>query len=215
MQGLIGRKIGMTRTFNSDGSSIPVTVIKISDNKIVQIKKIEKDGYSSIQVTTGVKKFSRENKSIIGHFKKNKVELGRGLWEFKVDKNSKFYVGQVLSINTFININKVNITGISKGKGFSGTMKRWNFHGQDASHGNSLSHRAPGSIGQNQTPGKVFKGKKMSGHLGYNKNTVKNLFVVKIDLEHELLLIKGSVPGSKGSDLIIKPVVKYFSDKVL
>lgn len=212
MYGLVGRKIGMTQTFSAQGQMIPVTVIQINENRIVQIKNIKNDRYSAIQITTGTKNPKNINKSIIGHFKKSNISLGRGLWEFRIDANHNLYVGQAFSIEILNKIKRVDITGISKGKGFSGTMKRWNFSGQDASHGNSLSHRAPGSIGQNQTPGKVFKGKKMSGQLGCNRVTIQNLIIIKIDLKNELLLVRGSVPGCNKSDLIIKPAIKYFSN---
>ncbi|AFA41053.1 50S ribosomal subunit protein L3 [Wigglesworthia glossinidia endosymbiont of Glossina morsitans morsitans (Yale colony)] len=212
MYGLVGRKIGMTQIFNAQGQIIPVTVIQIHENRIVQIKNMQNDKYSAIQITTGIKNSKNINKSIIGHFKKANISLGRGLWEFRINKNHDLHVGQKFSIENLNKTKKVDITGISKGKGFSGTMKRWNFSGQDASHGNSLSHRAPGSIGQNQTPGKVFKGKKMSGQLGCNKITIQNIVIIKIDVKNELLLVRGSVPGFNKSDLIIKPAVKYFSN---
>jgi large subunit ribosomal protein L3 len=209
MIGLIGKKIGMTRIFTKDGVSISVTVIEIQENRIIQIKNVGTDGYNAIQVTTGTKNNNKLIKSEIGHFLRSGTKAGRGLWEFRIIKNaSNFTIGQTLDLNLFSNLNKVDVVGKSKGKGFCGTVKRWHFCTQDASHGNSLSHRAPGSIGQNQTPGRVFKGKKMAGHLGNNRVTVQNLDIVRVDLNRNLLLVKGSVPGHQGSDLIVKPAVK-------
>ncbi|MBK4775778.1 50S ribosomal protein L3 [Candidatus Pantoea edessiphila] len=208
MIGLVGRKIGMTRIFTKENVSIPVTVIEIEDNHIIQIKNLVSEGYQAIQVTTGQKKISRVTKAQAGHFKKAMVGIGRGLWELRVDNSEIYSLGQKISINYFCNIKKVDITGISKGKGFAGTVKRWNFRTQDASHGNSLSHRVPGSIGQNQTPGKVFKGKKMAGQLGKERVTVQSLHVVTVDTKRNLLLVKGGVPGAIGSDLIVKQAIK-------
>lgn len=209
MIGLIGKKKGMTRIFNEEGVSIPVTIIEIKTNKIVQIKIPSKEGYSSVQVTTGIKKINRLKKSENGHFKKANILPGLGLWEFRCKNTKKFHVGQEINIDDiFSQSNKVDITGITKGKGFSGTIKRWHFHMQDATHGNSLSHRAPGSIGQNQTPGKVFKGKKMAGQLGGKKVTVQSLKVIIIDKKNNFLCVKGSVPGCNNSNLIIKPAIK-------
>lgn len=208
MKGLIGRKIGMTRIFNKEGVSIAVTIIKIEENRVTQIKKIETDGYRAIQLTTGFQKPNRINKSKYGHFSKNNLKIGNILCEFRIKNNEKFTIGQIINLNIFTDIKKVDISGTSKGKGFSGTIKRWNFCSQDASHGNSLSHRAPGSIGQNQTPGKVFKGKKMAGHLGHERITIQNLDIVQIDLENNLLLVKGATPGARGCNLIIKQSIK-------
>lgn len=208
MIGLIGQKVGMTRIFHEDGISTPITVIKIQKNYITQIKSIDTDFYNAIQVTTGIKKKKKILKSEIGHFAKSQVSVGYGLWEFKIQKNEKFQLGQSINITLFNNIPKVDISGISKGKGFSGTIKRWNFSMQDATHGNSLSHRAPGSIGQNQTPGRVFKGKKMSGQLGNKRVTIQNLKVMKIDVTNHLMFVKGSIPGSSGSYVIVKPAIK-------
>lgn len=208
MKGLIGRKVGMTRLFTKEGISIPVTVIKIEANRVTQVKNIEKDGYCAFQVTTGIKKNSRISKPKAGHFAKAGVEAGRGLWEFRVRNIEKINVGHNITVELFNNIKKVDITGTSKGKGFAGTIKRWNFHTQDATHGNSLSHRVPGSIGQNQTPGKVFKGKKMAGQLGNEQVTVQSLDVIRIDAKRNLLLVKGAVPGAIGGDLIVKQAVK-------
>ncbi|MBK4764822.1 MAG: 50S ribosomal protein L3 [Pantoea sp. Brub] len=208
MIGLVGKKLGMTCIFNKDSSYIPVTVIKVEENYIVQIKSLEKDGYQAIQVTTGIYKTNRMTKPKIGHFAKVGIEPGRGLWEFRTNESKKYSVGQMINIDIFSAFNKVDITGISKGKGFAGTVKRWNFRTQDASHGNSLSHRVPGSIGQNQTPGRVFKGKKMAGHLGHEKVTIQSLDIVQIDNKRKLLLVKGSIPGAIGSDVVIQPALK-------
>lgn len=208
IRGLVGCKIGMTRFFNKDGVSIPVTMIEIKPHRVTQVKDLKTDGYSAAQVTTGYKKANRINRAISGHFKKSGGDYGRGLWEFHLSENNVVLVGDIITIHILKNIKKVDITGVSKGKGFSGTVKRWNFHMQDASHGNSLSHRAPGSIGQNQTPGKVFKGKKMAGQLGNCRVTIQNLDVINIDIKRNLLLIKGAVPGIIGSNLFIRTSVK-------
>ncbi|MBI6550636.1 50S ribosomal protein L3 [Xenorhabdus lircayensis] len=209
MIGLVGKKVGMTRIFTEDGVSIPVTVIEIEDNRVTQVKNKETDGYSAIQVTTGSKKVNRVNKSEAGHFAKAGVEAGRILREFRLSEGDvEFTVGQSISVEIFADVKKVDVTGTSKGKGFAGTVKRWNFRTQDATHGNSLSHRVPGSIGQNQTPGKVFKGKKMAGQLGNERVTVQSLDVVRVDAERNLLLVKGAVPGATNSNLIVKPAVK-------
>ena len=207
MIGLIGRKVGMTRIFNEDGVSIPVTVIEIEANRVTQVKTLETDGYCAVQVTTGSKKASHVTKPEAGHFVKAGVEAGRGLWEFRVAEGEEFTLGQEINVDIFADVKKVDVTGTSKGKGYAGTVKRWNFRTQDATHGNSLSHRVPGSIGQNQTPGRVFKGKKMSGHLGNERVTVQSLEVVRVDAERKLLLVKGAVPGATGGDLIVKPAV--------
>ncbi|KGD79569.1 50S ribosomal protein L3 [Tatumella morbirosei] len=207
MIGLVGKKVGMTRIFTEEGVSIPVTVIEVEANRVTQVKGLESDGYQAIQVTTGAKKASRVGKPEAGHFAKAGVEAGRGLWEFRTE-GEEFTVGQSISVDIFAEVKKVDVTGTSKGKGFAGTVKRWNFRTQDATHGNSLSHRVPGSIGQNQTPGKVFKGKKMAGQLGNERVTVQSLEVVRVDAERNLLLVKGAVPGATGSDLIVKPAVK-------
>lgn len=208
MIGLIGRKVGMTRIFTPEGVSIPVTVIEVEANRVTQIKTLETDGYCAIQVTTGSKKASRVTKPQAGHFVKAGVEAGRGLWEFTTPKVEEFTLGQEINVDIFTDVKKVDVTGTSKGKGFAGTVKRWNFKTQDATHGNSLSHRVPGSIGQNQTPGRVFKGKKMSGHMGAERVTVQSLEVVRVDTERKLLLVKGAVPGATGGSLIVKPAVK-------
>ncbi|BET98547.1 50S ribosomal protein L3 [Xenorhabdus taiwanensis] len=209
MIGLVGKKVGMTRIFTEDGVSIPVTVIEIENNRVTQVKNKETDGYRAIQVTTGSKKANRVSKPEAGHFAKAGVEAGRILREFRLSEgDAEFTVGQSISVEIFADVKKVDVTGTSKGKGFAGTVKRWNFRTQDATHGNSLSHRVPGSIGQNQTPGKVFKGKKMAGQLGNERVTVQSLDVVRVDAERNLLLVKGAVPGATNSNLIVKPAVK-------
>ncbi|MBZ6066039.1 50S ribosomal protein L3 [Aeromonas schubertii] len=206
--GLVGRKVGMTRIFTEDGVSIPVTVIEVEANRVTQVKSVETDGYNAIQVTTGAKKASRVTKPEAGHFAKAGVEAGRGLWEFRLNNGEIFTVGSELKVDLLADVKLVDVTGTSKGKGFAGTVKRWNFRTQDMTHGNSLSHRVPGSIGQNQTPGRVFKGKKMAGHLGNERVTTQNLELVRVDVERNLLLIKGAVPGATNGDVIVKPAVK-------
>jgi len=208
--GLVGRKVGMTRIFTEDGVSIPVTVLECTPNRVTQVKTLDTDGYNAIQVTAGTKKASRVNKPEAGHFAKAGVEAGRGLWEFTLAENegADIKVGAELSVELFNEKNKVDVTGQSKGKGFQGGVKRWNFATQDMTHGNSLSHRSNGSIGMCQTPGRVFKGKKMSGHMGAERVTTQNLEVVRVDVERNLLLIKGAVPGAKNGDVFIKPAVK-------
>ncbi len=206
--GLVGRKAGMTRVFTDDGVSVPVTVIEVEPNRVTQLKTDEVDGYSAIQVTVGAKKASRVNKPEAGHFAKASTEAGRGLWEFRLSGDNEVQVGDQLTVERFEVGQKVDVTGQSKGKGFQGGVKRWNFAMQDATHGNSISHRAPGSIGQCQTPGRVFKGKKMAGHMGDERVTVQTLEVVRVDAERNLILIKGPVPGCTGSDVIVKPAVK-------
>lgn len=208
MIGLVGRKVGMTRIFTEEGVSIPVTVVEVEVNRVSQVKTVETDGYNAIQVTCGSKKANRVSKPEAGHFAKAGVEAGRGLWEFRLENGEEFAVGAELSVEIFNEIKKVDVTGTSKGKGFQGVIKRWNFATQDMTHGNSLSHRAPGSIGQCQTPGRVFKGKKMAGHMGAERCTTQNLEIVRVDAERNLLLIKGAVPGSTGGNVIVKPAVK-------
>lgn len=208
MIGLVGRKVGMTRIFTEEGVSIPVTVVEVEANRISQVKTVDSDGYAAIQITTGTKKASRVIKSEAGHFAKAGVEAGRGLWEFRLENGEEFEVGAELTVELFNEIKKVDVTGTSKGKGFQGAVKRWNFRTQDMTHGNSLSHRAPGSIGQCQTPGRVFKGKKMAGQMGNERVTTQNLEIVRVDAERNLLLIKGAVPGATGSNVIVKPAVK-------
>ncbi|MBR7630195.1 MAG: 50S ribosomal protein L3 [Aeromonas popoffii] len=206
--GLVGRKVGMTRIFTEDGVSIPVTVIEVEANRVTQVKSVETDGYNAIQVTTGAKKASRVTKPEAGHFAKAGVEAGRGLWEFRLNNGEAFTVGSELKVDLLADVKLVDVTGTSKGKGFAGTVKRHNFRTQDMTHGNSLSHRAPGSIGQNQTPGRVFKGKKMAGHMGAERVTTQNLELVRVDAERNLLLIKGAVPGATNGNVIVKPAVK-------
>ena len=205
--GIVGRKSGMTRVFTDEGVSIPVSVIEVDSNRIVQVKTAETDGYNAVQVTTGSRRASRVTKSLTGHFAKAGVEAGRGLWEFRAEEHG-LEVGGEVSVDLFAAGQKVDVTGTSKGKGFQGGVKRWNFSMQDATHGNSLSHRAPGSIGQCQTPGRVFKGKKMAGHMGSERVTVQSLEVVRVDAERGLILIKGAIPGAPGSDVVVKPAVK-------
>ena len=207
--GLVGRKSGMTRVFTEDGVSIPVTVVEISPNRVTQIKELDSDGYRAIQVTAGSRKASRVNKSLAGHFAKAGVEAGTGLWEFRLEQSDEApEVGSELTVERFEVGQIVDVAGKSKGKGFQGGVKRWNFKMQDATHGNSLSHRAPGSIGQNQSPGRVFKGKKMAGHMGARNVTTQGLEIVRVDVERNLLLIKGAVPGAPGGDVIVRPTVK-------
>ncbi|HSG62913.1 MAG TPA: 50S ribosomal protein L3 [Pseudomonadales bacterium] len=206
--GLVGRKSGMTRIFTEDGVSVPVTVLEMSPNRITQVKTGDVDGYTAVQVTAGERKASRVSKAEAGHFAKAGVEAGRGLWEFRVDSVEEYQVGGELSVGLFEAGQKVDVTGQSKGKGFQGGIKRWNFNGLDMTHGNSLSHRSNGSIGQCQTPGRVWKGKKMSGHMGAEQVTVQTLEVVRVDAERNLLLIKGAVPGAPGGDVIVRPAVK-------
>ncbi|MCK6263137.1 MULTISPECIES: 50S ribosomal protein L3 [Vibrio] len=208
MIGLVGRKVGMTRVFTEEGVSIPVTVVEVEANRVSQVRTIENDGYAAIQVTAGTKKANRVSKPEAGHFAKAGVEAGRGLWEFRLENGEEFEVGAELNVELFNEIKKVDVTGTSKGKGFQGAIKRWNFSTQDMTHGNSLSHRAPGSIGQCQTPGRVFKGKKMAGHMGAERVTTQNLEIVRVDAERNLLLIKGAVPGSTGGNVIVKPAIK-------
>ena len=208
--GMVGKKVGMTRLFLEEGASLPVTVLEIQPNRITQIKTEDREGYSSIQVTTGEGRQKKTVKPELGHFAKAKVGVGRGLWEFRVDDEELegLEVGGEYSLDTFEPGQKVDVRGVSKGKGFAGTIKRWNFKGQDNTHGNSISHRAPGSIGQCQTPGRVFKGKKMSGHMGAVNVTTQNLEVVQVDREKNLILVKGAVPGSAGGDVVVQPAVK-------
>jgi len=208
--GLIGRKSGMTRVFTEEGDSVPVTVLEVQPNRVTQIKTAETDGYSAIQVTTGSRKASQVGKAAVGHFAKANTEAGEGLWEFRIENEDtiELELGGEIKVDLFEAGQKVDVTGTSKGKGFQGSVKRHNFHMQDATHGNSLSHRAPGSIGQCQTPGKVWKGKKMAGQMGNQKKTTQSLEVVRIDLENNLLLIKGAVPGATGSKVIVRPTVK-------
>jgi large subunit ribosomal protein L3 len=200
----------MTRIFQDDGVSVPVTVISVEPNRVTQVKTLESDGYRALQVTTGKRRASRVTRPMAGHFAKAGTEAGRGLWEFRLadGEGDDIEVGSEISVERFEAGQKIDVSGTSIGKGFAGTVKRHNFHMQDATHGNSISHRAPGSIGQCQTPGRVFKGKKMSGHMGNVSRTSQNLEVVRVDAERNLLLVKGAVPGSKGGDVVIRPAVK-------
>lgn len=211
--GLVGRKCGMTRVFTEDGESVPVTVLEILPNRVTQIKTNENDQYQAIQVTAGTKKRTRVSKPEAGHFAKAGVEPGRGLWEFRVESVDGFTLGAELKVDLFSIGQFVDVTGTTKGKGFAGTVKRHHFSTQDATHGNSLSHRAPGSIGQRQSPGRVFKGKKMSGHLGDKQRTIQLQKVVRVDLERNLLFVKGGVPGAPGSNVIVFPTVKMKQDQ--
>jgi large subunit ribosomal protein L3 len=208
--GMVGRKAGMSRVFTEDGRSVPVTLIEASPNRIVQVKTKDSDGYCAIQVAAGAKRAALVSKPLAGHYAKAKVEAGRGLWEFTVaeDAIEGYQVGAELKVDLFEVGQIVDVSGVTKGKGFQGTIKRWNFTMGDATHGNSLSHRSPGSIGQRQTPGRVFKGKKMSGHMGNVRQTMQNLEVVKVDVERGLIAIKGSVPGAPGGDVIVRPAAK-------
>jgi large subunit ribosomal protein L3 len=207
--GLVGRKSGMTRVFTEDGASIPVTVIEVEPNRVTQVKDSDSDGYRAIQVTAGTRRANRVSKSEGGHFAKAGVQAGRGLWEFRLEDGDEApEVGAEITVASFEAGQKVDVAGKSKGKGFQGVVKRWNFAMQDATHGNSISHRAPGSIGQCQTPGRVFKGKKMAGHMGSENVTTQGLEVVRVDSERNLLLIKGAVPGAPGGDVVIHPTVK-------
>lgn len=208
--GVVGRKRGMTRVFTENGESVPVTVIEAVPNRVTQVKTAESDGYAALQVTAGERRRSRVNAAAAGHFAKAGVAPGTGLWEFRVDaaELDGLAAGQDITVERFEAGQMVDVTGTTIGKGFAGTVKRHHFRTQDATHGNSLSHRAPGSIGQNQTPGRVFKGKKMSGHMGHKRRTTQNLEIVRVDAERHLLLIKGAVPGPAGSDVIVRPAVK-------
>lgn len=208
--GMIGRKLGMSRVFLDDGRSVPVTVVEASPNRVVQLRTEENDGYTALQVTVGERRPSRVNKPSAGHFAKAGAEPGRGTAEFRVDDSAieGIEAGGELTVDQFWQGQIVDVAGTSKGRGFAGGMKRWGFGGLRASHGVSISHRAPGSIGQCQFPGRVFPGKKMAGQMGNVKRTQQNLEVVKVDAERNLLFIKGSVPGSKNGDLFIRPAVK-------
>jgi large subunit ribosomal protein L3 len=200
----------MTRVFKDDGSSVPITVLQIDTNRVTQVKNIERDGYRALQITAGEKKSSKVNKAMAGHYAGSETLAGRGLWEFRLDdgEGEDLQPGAELSVELFENGQVVDVQGVSKGKGFAGGVKRHNFQMQDATHGNSISHRAPGSIGQCQTPGRVFKGKKMAGHMGAVNVTTQNLMIHAVDKERNLILVKGAVPGAKGGDVIITPAMK-------
>lgn len=222
--GLVGRKRGMTRIFDENGISIPVTVVEVEPNRVVQKKDIDSDGYRAIQITTGQRSANKVSKPLVGHYRKAGVEAGRGLWEFDVngdwpsvsaskdgedeEHEAEIKVGDELTVGVFAAGQYVDVTGCSIGKGYGGVIKRHNFRAQRATHGNSKAHRAPGSIGQNQSPGHVFKGKKMSGQLGNERVTVQNLQVIRVDLERGLILVRGGIPGAKNSDVMIRPAVK-------
>jgi len=206
--GLVGRKSGMTRIFTAEGTSVPVTVVEVQPNRVTQVKTPDVDGYSAIQVTTGSRRSSRVSKGMAGHFAKASCEAGSGLWEFRTADTAEIEAGSEIKVDQFEVGQMVDVTGTSKGKGFQGGVKRHNFQMQDATHGNSLSHRAPGSIGQCQTPGRVWKGKKMAGQMGNVRHTTQSLEVVRVDMENNLLLIKGALPGATGSNVIVRPAVK-------
>jgi large subunit ribosomal protein L3 len=208
--GLIGKKAGMTRIFTAEGDSVPVTVVEVDPNRVTQIRDIERDGYRAFQVTTGSRRATRVNKAMAGHYARAGSEAGRGLWEFRLvdGEGEDIEVGKRIGVDIFEAGQKVDVAGTTIGKGFAGAIKRHHFSTQDATHGNSLSHRAPGSNGMNQTPGRVFKGKRMAGHMGHVRRTAQNLEIVRVDAERSLLLIKGAVPGARGGDVIVTPAVK-------
>ena len=206
--GLVGRKRGMTRVLTAVGNSVPVTVVEVQPNRVTQIKTPERDGYSAVQVTAGARKPNRVSKAEAGHYAKANTGAGEGLWEFRTLDLEEIELGSEIKVDRFQVGEKVDVTGTSKGKGFQGGVKRHNFSMQDATHGNSISHRAPGSIGQCQTPGKVWKGKKMAGQMGSVRKTVQSLEVVRVDLDNNLLLIKGAVPGATGTNVVVKPAIK-------
>ncbi len=210
MIGVIGQKRGMTRVFTDDGESVPVSVVEVAPNRITQVKTEDNDGYRAVQVTRGAKRVSLVNKPKAGHFARASQEAGDGLWEFRLDEGEGEHLaaGGEITVDVFSEGQIVDVTGTTKGKGFAGVVKRHNFRMQDATHGNSLSHRAPGSIGQCQTPGRVFKGKKMAGHMGAVRSTTQNLRVVRVDTERNLLLIRGAIPGATGGKVIVRPAVK-------
>jgi large subunit ribosomal protein L3 len=208
--GLVGRKIGMTRIFAEDGASVPVTVLDMSNNRVSQVKSADVDGYDAIQVAFGTRKASRINKSVAGHLAKAGVDAARGMAEFRLtaDAAARFQPGAAVSVEVFQPGQMVDVSGVTQGKGFAGTIKRHHFGSQRASHGNSRSHNVPGSIGQAQDPGRIFPGKRMSGHLGNVNRTIQNLEVMRVDAERQLLLIKGAVPGPRGGDVVVRPAVK-------
>lgn len=208
--GLVGRKCGMTRMFTAAGESVPVTVIEALPNRVTQLKTVETDGYRAVQVTVGSRKASQTARPVVGHYAKAEVEPGEGLWEFRLadGEGADLAAGAELKVDLFADGQRIDIVGTSRGKGYAGTIKRHHFRSQDNSHGNSLSHRAPGSIGQNQSPGRVFKGKKMSGHLGDVQRTIPNVQVVRVDAERNLILVKGGVPGAPGGHVVVRPAAK-------
>ncbi|PID48841.1 MAG: 50S ribosomal protein L3 [Proteobacteria bacterium] len=205
---LLGRKVGMTRVFGESGDAVPVTVLEIAPNRVSQVKTVETDGYEAIQLSVGERKASRVTKAQAGHFAKSGVPAGKQVRESRVEAASEYELGAELNVSMFEAGQYVDVSGISKGKGYAGTIKRYNFAGKDATHGNSVSHRTPGSIGQNQTPGRVFPGKKMSGHMGAVKRTTQRLQIVRVDAERNLLLVKGAVPGATGGDVSVKHSIK-------
>ena len=213
--GLVGRKCGMTRIFTEQGNSEPVTVIEALPNRVTMLKNAERDGYVAVQVTTGVARPGKLTRPELGQFGKQELEPGEGLWEFRLgaDETEGLEPGGELKVDRFEAGQHVDVTGTSKGKGFAGTVKRHNFATQDATHGNSLSHRRPGSVGQNQSPGRVFKGKKMSGQLGQERVTAQNLEVLRVDVERNLLLVRGAVPGAPSGRVIVRPAVKFTTGK--
>ena len=209
--GIVGRKCGMSRVFTESGESVPVSVIEVEANRVTQVKTRDNDGYDAIQVTTGSKRAALVSKPKAGHFAKAKTGAGRGLWEFRLnaDDVGKYQLGAEITADVVFSAGQiVDVSGVTRGKGFAGTIKRWNFSMGDATHGNSLSHRSPGSIGQRQTPGRVFKGKKMAGHMGNANETVQNLQVVRVDVERNLLLVRGAIPGAPGGDVVVRPASK-------
>ncbi|MES9855731.1 MAG: 50S ribosomal protein L3 [Sedimenticola sp.] len=211
--GIVGRKVGMTRIFTEEGISVPVTVIEVAPNRVTQLRTEKIDGYRAVQITTGSRKSSRVNKAMAGHCAKAGVEAGRGIWEFRLNQGESegIEVGGEINVGIFENGQIIDVRGTSKGKGFQGGVKRHNFTMQDATHGNSISHRALGSIGQCQTPGRVVKGKKMAGQMGNVQCATQNLEVVRVDVERNLLLVKGAVPGSRGGDVIVTPAIKMLN----
>ncbi len=206
--GIVGRKCGMSRIFTENGESVPVTLIEATPNRIVQIKTQDSDGYQAVQVTAGEKRAALVTKPLAGHYAKAKVEAGRGLWEFRVEALDGYEVGGEIRADIFAVGQIVDVQGTTKGKGFQGTIKRWNFSMGDATHGNSLSHRSPGSLGQRQTPGRVYPGKKMAGHMGAETQTTQNLEVMRVDVERGLIAIRGAVPGAPGGNVIVRPAAK-------
>jgi large subunit ribosomal protein L3 len=200
----------MTRIFTDAGDSVPVTVIEALPNRVTQLKTVDTDGYRAVQVTMGSRKASRTARPLVGHYAKGETEPGEGMWEFRLgaDESTELTAGAEIKVDLFADGQFVDVTGTSRGKGYAGTIKRHHFRGQDATHGNSVSHRVPGSIGQNQSPGRVFKGKKMSGHLGDVRRTIPNLEVVRVDTERNLILVKGGVPGAPGGRVVLRPAVK-------
>ncbi len=208
--GLVGRKVGMTRIFTDDGNAVPVTVLDMSGNRVSQIKSVATDGYDALQIAHGTRKASRVNKPTAGHFAKAGIEPARGMTEFRVSAEvaAQYQLGATITVEIFQPGQLVDVSGITQGKGFAGTIKRHNFGSQRASHGNSRSHNVPGSIGQAQDPGRIFPGKRMSGHMGAVKRTVQNLEIVRVDTERQLLLVKGAVPGAKGGAVVVRPAVK-------